>query len=95
MITTLETPKPKDCTWDDVNIRLFNEKLMQKRKGDSSQTFETTLLVQKHIECNKNMKDRSKDYNYCKLIGHWDRNYTLEEKNLMHQRIKDRRKKHC
>jgi hypothetical protein len=32
LITTLETLKPKDCTWDDVSSRLFNEELMHKKK---------------------------------------------------------------
>jgi len=27
-ITTLETLREEDCTWDDVNTMLFNEKLM-------------------------------------------------------------------
>ncbi len=75
LIITLETLKPKDQTWDDVSTRLFNEKLMCQKRGDSSQTFEATLLVQKHFESNKNMKDRSKDIcNYCKVTSHWDRN---------------------
>jgi hypothetical protein len=30
LITTLETLKPKDHTWDDVSIRFFNEELMCK-----------------------------------------------------------------
>jgi len=28
LITTLEMLKEEDCTWDDVNTMLFNEKLM-------------------------------------------------------------------
>jgi hypothetical protein len=28
LITTLETLREEDCTWDDVNTMLFNEKLM-------------------------------------------------------------------
>jgi hypothetical protein len=30
LITTLETLKPKDHTWDDVSTRFFNEELMHK-----------------------------------------------------------------
>ncbi len=30
LITTLETLKEEDCTWDDVNTMLLNEKLMHK-----------------------------------------------------------------
>jgi hypothetical protein len=36
LIIALESLKLKDWTWDDVCIRLLNEKLMQKEKGSPS-----------------------------------------------------------
>jgi hypothetical protein len=57
----LELIKENDHTWDDMNIMLFNEKLVCKEKHDFSQTMEVTLLVQKHLESKKNMRRKKKD----------------------------------
>jgi hypothetical protein len=66
----LETLKEEDCTWDDANTMLLNEKVMQKEKGDSSQTTEVALLAQKHLKPKKNMRNKSKDTcNYYKQLS--------------------------
>ncbi len=51
LIIALESLKLEDWTWDDVCIRLLNEKLMQKEKGGISR--EITLFAQKQFDFKK------------------------------------------
>ncbi len=61
LITTFEMLKEEDCTQDDVNTMLLNEKLMQKEKCDYSQTMEVALLAQKYLKSENNTTNKSKD----------------------------------
>jgi hypothetical protein len=60
LITMLESTKEKNHNWDNMNIKLFNEKFIRKEKDDFSQTMEVSLLAQKHLESKKNVKEKEK-----------------------------------
>jgi hypothetical protein len=85
-ITKFKSLKVEDRTWDNwdnVNIRLLNEKLMHKEKGESSQTVETTLQAQKH---SKSKRNTSKDIcNYNKQACHRARNCKKKQYDAMHK----------
>jgi hypothetical protein len=47
LITSLESSKVKDRKWQNVNIRLFNERLVKKEKTETSQVGGEITLVAK------------------------------------------------
>jgi len=70
LITTLETLRLIDWTWD-VSTRLLNEELMKREKGESQEGEKVAILMTRRSNswCGK---DWSKDiYNYYKEQGHW------------------------
>jgi hypothetical protein len=69
-----------------MSTRLFNEKLMRKEKGESSQTIETTLLAQKYFESKRSMRDKNKNIcNYCKKVDHWAKDCKKKKFDAMHK----------
>ncbi len=85
-ITKLTSLKEKDHIWENVNTKLLNEKLVHKEKGESSQTIETTLQVQKHFKSKKNTTNKSKDIcNYNKQACHMARDYKKKKYDAMHK----------
>jgi hypothetical protein len=62
LIIELRSLKEENHTWDNMNTRLFNEKVMHKEKGESYQTIETTLHAQKILNPKRTRQTRVKTY---------------------------------
>jgi hypothetical protein len=62
LIIELRSLKEENHTWDNMNTRLFNEKVMHKEKGESYQTIETTLPAQKILNPKRTRQTRVKTY---------------------------------
>lgn len=60
LIIELKSLKEENHTWDNMNTRLLNEKVMHKEKGESCQTIETTLQAQKILNPKRTRQTRIK-----------------------------------
>ncbi len=62
LIIELRSLKEENHTWDNMNTRLLNEKIMHKEKGETYQTIETTLQAQKILNPKRTLQTRVKTY---------------------------------
>ncbi len=74
LVTSLESYESTKLTWEVVIIRLFNQELMRKERGDAPNTSDVALVntSQKNVSFKKTTKDKSQDVcNYAKwkVIG--------------------------
>ncbi len=84
LVTSLEFYESTKLTWEVVITKLFNEELMRKERGDAPSTSDVALvhISQKNVGFKKTARDKSQDVcNYCKMKGHWVKDYTKRKKN--------------
>jgi hypothetical protein len=90
LVTSLESYESTKVTWEVVITKLFNQKLMKEKK--------VMLLIQdvalvhtsrKNVGFKKTTKDKSQDVcNYCKMKGHWVKDYTKRKKDEKYKKPK-------
>ncbi len=84
VVTSLEFYESTKLTWEVVTTKLLIEKLMGKERGDAPSTSDVALIhtSQNNVGFRKTIRDKSQDVcNYCKMKGHWVKDYTKRKKN--------------
>lgn len=72
LFNSLKSSKVENCTWQNVNTRLFNKEFMRKEKVETSQVGGETTLTTTPLTNHKPRQDKSNDIcNYCCDQGHW------------------------